>query len=66
MRRFIDAEQAAEMLRIHCGFACPNKNSSDVAKGYRLAYEHIIRMVEDQMFFPSVMLPDEDGQTDCE
>lgn len=46
MPKYIDTEVLAEQLRLTCGLSVPASDNSGMARGYRLAYTHILAMLE--------------------
>ena len=44
-KRYIDVDEFALMLSVHCEMIAHNDYDSQVAKGYRLAYRHVIELL---------------------
>ena len=64
-KRYIDVDEFALMLSIHCEMIAHNDYDSQVAKGYRLAYRHVIELLTNPACnnYLLVDVPDEPDET---
>ena len=64
-KRYIDVDEFALMLSIHCEMIAHNDYDSQVAKGYRLAYRHVIELLTNPACnnYLLVDVPDESDET---
>ena len=61
-KRYIDVDEFATMLEVHCGMVAKDDNESIAAKAYRLAYKHVIDLLTNPLCNNYLWVDEQDGE----